>query len=258
MGHQKAALEIITKMFTPQSVMQTPVGRMCLTWYVRFDNFVALMGGFPTDLPREWFNSMLSFTQSQASLDPEALRWKIDERTARLRLITYDMSILFAKGSRGQISHEDFNQSHDRLTQRLEAWKDSWDPALTDERYLVRDFPHRRPPRPEDIVDPYTPGILYDFPLFSSTIVMAEWHGIMIMHKCQSSNTPPEQLFMSLGMHAYATCQYFETLEHWPSTPKGTLILIQSCIAIAALFLPQTERHHMWCRRKFALLESLG
>jgi hypothetical protein len=258
MGHQKAAFEIITKMFTPQSVMQTPVGRMCLTWYARFDNFVALMGGFPTDLPREWFNSMMIFHQNQGATDPEALRWKIDQRTARLRLITYDMSILFAKGSRGQITPDDFNQSHDRLTRRLEEWKDSWDPVLTDARYLVKHFPHRRTPTPEDIVDPYSPGILYDFPLFSSTIIMAEWHSIMIMHKCQSSNTPPDQLFGSLGMHAYATCQYFETLERWPSTPKGTLILIQSCIAISALFLPQNSKHHMWCRRKFALLETMG
>lgn len=258
MGHQKAAFEIITKMFSPQSVMQTPVGRMCLTWYGRFDNFVALMGGFPTDLPREWFQSVITFHQSQAAANPDVLRWKMDERTGRLRLITYDMSILFAKGSRGQMAPEDFNNGHDLLTRRLEEWKDTWDPALTDARFLVTHFPHRGPPDPDDIVDPYSPGILYDFPLFSSTVIMAEWHSIMTMHQCQSSNTPPEQLFMKLGMHAYATCQYFETLEYWPSTPKGTLILVQACIAIAALFLPQDEKHHMWCRRKFALLETTG
>lgn len=258
MGHQKAAFEIITKIFSPQTVMQTPTGRMCLTWYIRFDNFVALMGGFPTDLPREWFSNVVSYHQAQGAANPEALRWKMDERTARLRVITYDMSILFARGSRGQIAPGDFNAAHDQLTRRLEEWKNTWDPALTDPRYLVTEFPHKRPTDPDDIVDPYSPGILYDFPYFGSTVIMAEWHSIMIMHKCQSSNTPKPQLFMSLQTHAYATCQYFETLEYWPSTPKGTMITVQACIAIAALFLPQNAQHHSWFRRKFALLETLG
>lgn len=258
MGHQKAAFEIITKMFTPQTVMQTPMGRMCLSWYARFDNFVALMGGFPTDLPREWFTAMVSFHQSQMTANPDAIRWKIDERSARLRLISYDMSIVFARGSRGQISPEEFVQEHDKLSERLMSWKNTWDPALSDANYLVTEFTHRQPLDPDDFVDPYAPGILYDFPLFSSTVISAEWHSIMVMHKCQSSSTSPEILFADLRSHAYATCRYFETLEFWPSTPKGTMVLMQAGIAIASLFLPQDSRHQMWLRRKFAFLENMG
>jgi hypothetical protein len=258
MGHQKAAFEILTNMFTPQTVMQTPMGRMCLHWYARFDTFVALMGGFPTDLPREWFTAMVEFYQSQMSIFPDQVRWKIDEWSARLRLISYDMSILFSRGSRGQISPQQFNVEHDQLTAALVEWKETRNSALSDPRYLVTDFPKPGPTAPDDIVDPYTPGILYEPPLFTTTILCAEWHSIMIMHKCQSSNTPPEILFAELGHHAYTTCQYFETLEFWPSTPKGVLILTQACIAIAALFLPQDARHHMWFRRKFALLETMG
>ncbi|KAK7431476.1 hypothetical protein QQZ08_001966 [Neonectria magnoliae] len=258
MGHQKAAFEILTNMFTPQTIMQTPMGRMCLQWYARFDNFVALMGGFPTDLPREWFTAMVEFNQSQMMSYPGELRWKMEEWSARLRLISYDMSILFARGSRGQIPAEQFIIEHDHITQLLLEWKENRDPAMCDNRYLVTDFPTPRPVDPDDIVDPYTPGILYEPPLFSTTILSAEWNSIMIMHTCQSSNMTPEILFGELGRLAYTTCQYFETLEHWPSTPKGVLILIQASIAIAALFLPQDARHHMWFRRKFALLETMG
>lgn len=258
MGHQKAAFEIITKIFTPQSVMQTPMGRMCLSWYARFDNFVALMGGFPTDLPREWFNAIVEFHQTQIVANPNELRWKIDERSARLRLITYDMSIVFARGSRGQLSPEEFIQEHDKLSTRLLDWKTTWDTALSDPKYLVTDFAHRQPLDPDDFVDPYAPGVLYSGPLLSTTVISEEWHSIMIMHMCQSSNTPPEVLFAKLMKHAYATCQIFETLEFWPSTPKGALVLMQAGIAIATLFLPQDDRHQMWLRRKFAILESMG
>lgn len=258
MGHQKAAFEIITKIFSPQTVMQTPMGRMCLSWYARFDNFVALMGGFPTDLSRDWFTAKVDYYQFQIDAHPEIIRWKLDNSSARLRLIGYDMSILFARGSRGQMSTEQFIMEHNELTNALVGWKETLDPAVVDPNYLVRNFNPRHPPDPDDIVDPYSPGILYDFPLFTTTLLCAEWNSIMIMHKCQSSGMRPDILFAELRHHAYATCQYFETLEYWPATPKGVLILIQACIAIATLFLPQDARHHMWIRRKFALLERKG
>lgn len=258
MGHQKAAFEIITKLFNSQTVMQTPMGRMCLSWYARFDNFVALMGGFPTDLPREWFTAKAEYYRSQMEANPDAIRWKLDNSSARLRIIGYDMSILFARGSRGQISHEQFIVEHDQITEALVDWKTNLDPAVLDPKYLVTDFSYRRPPDPDDIVDPYCPDILYDFPLFTTTLLRAEWNSIMIMHKCQSSGMRPDILFAQLRHHAYRTCQYFETIEFWPKTPPGVLILVQACIAIATLFLPQDARHHMWIRRKFALLERMG
>lgn len=258
MGHQKAAFEIITKVFNSQTVMQTSMGRMCLNWYARFDNFIALMGGFPTDLPREWFGAIVEFHEKQKLADPNTLRWKMECSSAQLRLITYDMSILFARGSRGQTTDDEFNQEHEKLTRDLMNWKANIDPAILDQKYLVTDFPPMRDANPDDIVDPYTPGILYNFPLFKTTLLCAEWNSIMIMHISQSSNLPKDILYSELRRYAYATCQYFETLEFWPSTPKGTLILIQACIAIAALFLPQDARHHMWFRRKFALLETMG
>ncbi|UZP40857.1 hypothetical protein NXS19_008673 [Fusarium pseudograminearum] len=220
MGHQKAAFGIITSIFTPQTIMQSPVGRVVT--------------------------------------NPDEIHWKIDEWSAQLRLISYDMSILFARGSRGQISPEDFIKEHELINQRLIDWKEKRDPALQDPKYLVRDFPPPETLDPEDFVNPYTVGILYERPLFDVTVLCAEWNSIMIMHKCQSSGTRPDQLFADLNRHAYRTCQYFETLEFWPSTPRGVLVLIQACIAIAALFCPQDARHHMWFRRKFALLETMG
>lgn len=255
MGHQKAALEVITSIFPPETVMQTPIGRTCLNWYSRYDNYVAIMGGFPTELPREWLEAVVEYSQRRAAENPDDVRWKIDCRSAQLRVITYDMSMLFARGSREQ---EDFADMHGQITQRLLDWKDGWDPALTDPSHFVTDTSYRKPPDEDDIVDPYQPGVLFRPPLFTTTLISAEWHSIVMMHLSQSASASPRQLFEELAKHAYAACQYFESVEFWPQKPKGSMISLQPCISIAALFLPQDMRHQMWIRRKFALLDMLG
>jgi hypothetical protein len=258
MGHQRAAFEFLTYLYTPQSAMQTPLGRMVVAWYARFDVFVGLMGGFPTALPREWFTAFVDYCQAQVATASDNIRWKVEERAAQFSLVSMDMSMLFARGSRGEISAEAFAAEHDQLSKRLEDWKANWDPALTDPSHLVTEFPQERLLGGNDIVNPFARGVLYDLPLFSTTMATAAWHSIMVMHKCQSSTMPKEQLYAELASHSYAICQIFEAVELWPPSPKGALITIQACVAIAALFLPQDSRHHMWVRRRFALLETMG
>jgi len=258
MGHQKAALEIFTKLYTPQSAMQTATGRMIFWWYARYDVFIGIMGGFQTALARSWFTTSVEYCQAKAVEHPSELRWKYEENSAQLRLISMDMSILIHKENRGQITPELFSDEHQFIEKRLIDWRNNWDPALTNPSYFVTDFPNARPLSVDDIVDPFAPNVLYHEPLFPTTMLTAEWNSIMTMHKCQSSTTDRMQLFGDLARHAFGICQIFEAVENWPHSPKGCLIMIQACIAIGALFLPQDDRHRMWSRRKFALLETKG
>jgi hypothetical protein len=145
MGHQKAAFEILTTLFTPETIMQTPTGRMILAWYARFDVFVAIMGGFRTALPREWFTTFVEFCQKQQSTHSDSLKWKLEGASGALRLISMEMSLLFASGNRGEISPQDFAFEHQRLTESLLAWSKNLDPAITDPKYLVTDFSYKRP-----------------------------------------------------------------------------------------------------------------
>lgn len=259
MGHQKAAFEMLAHLFTPETATQSAIGRMIVSWYGRFDIFIAIMGGFPTMLAPEWFTIFVEYCDKQAaSGDADSIHWKTEAESGRLRVISREMSTLFARGSRGQIPPEDFATEHERIQKSLQDWKDGWDQALTDHSHLVTDFSHARPLTSDDIVNPFVPGVLYDFPVFSTTLLTSEWNSTMMMHKCQSSTTKREQLYSELREHAYAICQIFEAVESWPSTPKGSLVLIQACIALSALFLPQDAKHHRWIRRKFALLETMG
>lgn len=257
LGHKNAAFEIFINMFPHQTCMQTPMGRMICNWFSRFDSFVAIMGGFPPSMPREHFDQMILYHASQIEAFEDNLRWKIALRSARLRQMGWDMALLYARASRGQILPQVFNEAHDKLTHDLLEWRTTWDPALTDPKYLVKDFP-RTEPDPDDIVNPYKPGTLYHNPLLNSTVIAAEWISIMIVHKTQSTNTPPEVLIPDLTKRAYEVCQYYETMEFWAHRPNGLMLLLQAAIQMAILFLPQDSKHQMWARRKFALTEPMG
>jgi hypothetical protein len=256
MGHQRAAMELLVQLYTPDTATDSVTSRMLLSWYTRYDVFVSLMGGIETALPAEWFSALLNYGREQLALEPDSITWKADESSSRLRLISRKISVLFAKAAKGDLTDESFAQEHGRLGKELEEWKATLDPALTDETMLVRDFTYGRPLKEDDIVNPFEPGVLYQLPLFMTTISTCSWHSIVIMHAL--GRKPQGEEAARLSVHAYAICRIFETIEHWPFTPPGTLIAIHASLAIAALFLPRDDRHHMWMRRKFASLETSG
>ena len=168
--------------------------------------------------------------------------------------------MLYAKAARGELAGDDYLAEHRGLSQQLQDWKNAWDPSMTDTSLLVADFSSKTKPYPQDdVVRPFIPGILYHEPLFASTLLTCEWHSIVIMHGCQAiMGDGAEAQRSMLGEHARAICQIFELVERWPSTPKGSLISIHACLAIATLFVTRDARHHNWIRKKFALLESMG
>ncbi|KAK4237299.1 adhesion and hyphal regulator 1 [Achaetomium macrosporum] len=258
MGHQKAAFEVLTHNFTAQSIMQTPLGRVALMWYARFDLFIGIMGSFGTSLSREWYLAPVEYYEARAAAEPHNVGWKIEACSARLRLNSMEMCLLFAKGAKREVTEEEYSAEHRKLSAIWDNWKESWDPALTDAAFLVAEFPGNQALDPDDIVNPFAPGVLFRPPLFASTLMKCEYHSIALMHASQSAGKLTEEDRARLMEHAYAVCQICETVELWPNSPAGSLILLHSCLAIAALYLPQDARHHMWVRRKLALLETMG
>ncbi|KXX75442.1 Adhesion and hyphal regulator 1 [Madurella mycetomatis] len=257
MGHQRAAFEVLTQLFTPQSVMQTPAGRMALMWYARFDVFIGIMGSFETTLSSEWYSAPVEYYDLKVAAEPHNVSWKIEASHARLRRTSMEMSLLYAKGAKREVTEDEYTAGHRRLSAALDDWKNSRDPVMTDAAFLVSDFPGNQTPGADDAVIPPAPGVLFRPPLFASTILMCEYHSIVLMHGSQAANLT-EETRAELTEHAYAICQICETVELWPNSPPGSLIILQSCLAIASLFVRRDSRHHMWIRRKFALLERMG
>lgn len=238
--------------------MAEPMTRVILGWYMRFDVFAGLMGGFETVLSRQWFSYSYEFFQHQAATELENLDWKIETAIAQYRLLATDMSLLFAKMGKGAVSHERFLVENDMIRKRIEEWQTKMDPALQDSRYLVTDFPNRRPFESDDIVDPYLPGILYSGPLWVMNGATLDWISIDLMHRYQTALTTQTQPSAELGIMAYRTCQLFEACEYYPGSPPGTVLALQASLGIASLFLPKDEKHSMWARRKLATIESHG
>lgn len=276
MGHQRAAYEVLTQLYTPELIIETPAGSAILAWYNRYDVLVGLMGGFATALPEQWFTCLVDYYRSMSMREPSNPVWKIEECSARLRLLSREVSLLVGKQSTSVISDQTYSDEHANLSRRLEAWKDGWDPSLSDPDYLVHDLVDRAADAPDSIVDVSAPGTLYQGPLFPATLLSCEWHTVVILHECQKLVSPAQkddndedyedehegeeqqEVQARLLEQSYAICRIVESIELWPSSPRGSLTITQACLGIAALFLPRDKKHQLWIRHKFALLEALG
>ena len=238
--------------------MQTEMSRVILAWYMRFDVFAGVIGGFETALSREWYSYTQEFFEQQVAREPANLKWKIESVIAQSRLVAMDMTLLFAKKGKGEISDIQFIDENKVIGKRIEEWKTKMDPALQDSRFLVTDFTNTRPLDPDNIVDPYIPGTLYHGPLFAMNLAMIDWYSIDITHQYQTALILKTQPSEFLRFKSYAICQLFEALEFWPGSPPGTIIACQANLGIACLFLPRSGKYAMWGRQKLATIESNG
>ena len=82
--------------------MQTEMSRVILAWYMRFDVFAGVIGGFETALSREWYSYTQEFFEQQVAREPANLKWKIESVIAQSRLVAMDMTLLFAKKGRAK------------------------------------------------------------------------------------------------------------------------------------------------------------
>lgn len=238
--------------------MQDAPSRVILGWYTRFDVFAGLMGGFETVLDREWFKYAQDYCTQQVQQQPQDLEWKIEHALALQRLIATDMSLLFSKNGKGEITTEEFIQENGLITARLNNWKIGMDPELQDPAYLVTDYSGAREVDPDDIVDPYLKGTLYHGRLWAMNFANLDVAALTLMHKYRTALFMKTETSRDLAMKAFEVCQLFEAIEFYPGGPKGAILAAQASIAIACLFLPRDETHAMWSRRKFATIECNG
>jgi hypothetical protein len=228
-------------------------------WYSHFDVFASLMDSGETVLEREWFLACQQYHLEQAERHQDDISHRIEEAIANLRLITVDMSTLFAGRAKGSICYSDFVGENDALTRRISEWHSDMHPSLRDQAFAVTSF--RGAPRldPDDIVDPYSPGILFKGPIWTMNFVLLSWYTLDLMHRYQTALALQRQPPVELEHMALQTCQLFEAIEYYSDAPPGsTLTAAHASLAIASLFLPKDDRHITWARRKFAKVEQLG
>lgn len=248
---------MLMELFTPKSVMDTEETRVILGWYMRFDVFAGLMGGFEAVLSRDWFSCAYEFNQKRAEQAPLNLNFKVEASISKLRLIAMDMSTVFAKMGKGEITFEQFVHENTAVGQKIAAFDAEMDPALKDPRFLVNDFSSAQPPS-GSIVNPYLPGVIYRGPLWVRNVLSIDFLSIDLMHKYQTALITQAQPSDELVQKAFESCQIFESTEMFPESPPGTILALQASLGIACIFLPRDDKHAMWARRKLAKIEAHG
>lgn len=249
---------------------------MILGWYTRFDLYGALMGGYRSTLPEVWIKLPHEYNiqqvQSLSTMkDPEETtyyRFKINKIVTQLRMVSYELANLTSDITKQRISFEQFIEEEKKLSGRLDAWLTEMDPALLDTKFAVTDFTGARPRDPDDIVDPYQPGLLFRGELWPMNILRQDHLGVVIMLKYlnftfakamgHEDGKDQSALHKDLQQLSYQTLQLFEAIEYWPGSPKGGVIAGQACLGIAPLLLPKDERHEKWFRKKMAIVECNG
>ncbi|OJD26716.1 hypothetical protein ACJ73_01897 [Blastomyces percursus] len=255
--HHQAAHRMLTELYTPEKINENEFRRNMFIWYTRFDIVSGILAGSEAILSREWYIACELFAVEDEASNPSDINKKFYTLAIRSRRVGMDIASLIAKTSRGLITIDEFSRQNQDITARLDKIQETWS-CLIHPDHLVTSFPNKVPLGPNDIVDPYVPGRIYDESLWDLNNLLVDIIGIRMMHKYQTGLLLQQLDLEELQADALKLCSLIETMERWPDKPKDSILQAQSSFALAALFIPNDEKHIMWSRRILAKVEQLG
>lgn len=256
MGHQKAAFEMLTRLYTPQSITESDFLLKVILWYIRFDLFVGFQSGGEAVLGREWYEAVHQCYVDKLRASPDDKGLQYEERFAHSRLVAKDSNDLFARTGKGLISPQEFMAQLPVLKEKVDNLQKDFGQDLIDPRYKVEHIPGETDP--DDIVDPHEPNIIWGGSSWTSNYLLLDTWGIIFMFNISASMALRQPFSLEVTKEAYKAVQVFEAMCAYPDAPPGTLLEAQVCFAIATLFLPKDAKTVQWCRRVFAKIEAAG
>ncbi|KAF2163946.1 hypothetical protein M409DRAFT_68192 [Zasmidium cellare ATCC 36951] len=258
LGHQRAAYQILTDLFTPQTIMQDETRRQIINWYIRFDLFAGIMSGGETILDRAWFAAAADFYERQTRDRPKDLGAVLEKYFATTRLLATDVTLLFAGKKKNTISDDDFVAGIQRLSAQFAEFGNTIETAFTDPSCFVKDFSGAPPPSDNDLFDFRDPNFLYAGELAPMNFVLTDHWAVDLMFKYQTSLAMGQAPPAELTEIAMKKCKMFEAIQYGAEGGSSAVLGCQASLGIMALFLPKEPRYTMWCRRKFVDIERLG
>ncbi|KAJ4337767.1 hypothetical protein N0V95_008246 [Ascochyta clinopodiicola] len=256
MGHQKAAFEMLTRLYTPKTIVQSDFLLKVLLWYTRFDLFVGLQSGGEAVLSRDWYDAVHECYITKIRDNPDDLGYKYEERFAYSRIVAKESSDLFSRMGKGLLSPEEFMEQLPAVKSKLEGMPKAVSPECLDPTYKVKNM-HGQP-GPEDIVNAFEPNVIWGDDLWTSNFLFLDFWSINFMYDISTSMAFKKPFEPELTTLAFKSAQVFEAMCAYPKAPYGAIIEAQVSFAIATLFLPKDPKTVQWCRRTFAKVESLG
>ena len=258
LGHQRAAHQILTSLFTPQTITQDETRRKIINWYNRFDLVAGILSGGETKLNREWIVACHEHHHRQAKDRPDDLAAKFEDFFAKSRLLATDVTLLFAAKKREAISDEVFAQRTRGLMGDYADFGHTLETSFADPSNFVKSFSKAPPPSDDDVSDYRDPQFLYAGDLFTMNYIMTDFWAIDMMFKYQLARAQDQPPTAEVAELALKMCKIFEAIEMCDQGPPGRVLGSQGSLGIASLFLPKDQKHTDWCRRKLALVEQQG
>lgn len=256
MGHQKAAFEMLTRLYTPETITKTDFLCKVLIWYIRFDLFLGFQSGGEATLGREWYVAVHAAYAQRAKDNPEDLGMRYEERFAHSRLAARDSNDLFARTGKGLISPQDFMAQLPTLRERVESLQKEIPSILLDAKHKVHSIPGE--PDPDGITNPYEPDLIWGGPLWTTNFLFMDMWGLQFMVAISTSMALKQPVDPEITKKAYEVVQMYEAMCAYPEAPPGARLEAQITFAIAALFLPKDPRTMQWVRRSFTKVEAAG
>jgi hypothetical protein len=256
MGHQKAAYDMLTRLYTPETITQSEFLLKVLLWYTRFDLFVGFQSGGESVLSQDWYVAVHNHYVAGVQRQPDNLGLGYEERFSYSRLVAKESCDLFARKAKGLLSDEAFMQQLTEVSAKIERLEKDIDPILLDPKDKVQSIPGTLDP--ESVVDYHEPGIIWDGPRWTTNYLILDMYGIMFMHHislCMAMRKPFEEEYVD---KAYKAIQAFQAILNYPKAPPGALIEAQATMAIASIFMPKREETTTWCRKQFVKVEAAG
>lgn len=258
MGHRRAAHQILTDLFTPETIMQGATRRRILSWYSRFDILTGSMAGDLLHLGREWYAAQSEFSSCQARDRPDDMEARINSYIATSRLLHTDGISVVAARKRNVINDEEFAARTARLAEEYSKFSQVLNLVSADPSNFFKSWP-RSSPEETSITDVGDPKFLFKAESFAKNYVLADWWTFDLYFKQQVASVqrqPPTPEMVGLAVRA---CKIIDAIfENCDQGPPGAILGCQSSLRVAALFLPKEKRYTDWARRKFALIEQHG
>lgn len=256
--HQRAAYQIITEIFQPETIMRSETHRKIIAWYIRFDLFAGFMSGHESVLGREWHVACADFYARQARDKPKDLGSLFEEKFARSRLIAVDIAFLFSQKQQGITSDEDFGMGIMSTMSELDRMKEELESAFKDTRQFVKEFPNAPASVSDSVVDSTDANFLWAGELFPWNFILIDFWAIYLLFKSQVAQFNPLISGEEVLELAFKVGKMFEALQYCDQDPTAMMLGAQASLGMAAACLPKDEKTVNWCRQKYATIESCG
>ncbi|KAL2793560.1 hypothetical protein BJX66DRAFT_223065 [Aspergillus keveii] len=254
--HHQAAHVLIRELLTPESASFDDVHRHLFEWYARFDIVAGLVSGNEMVLGRDWYIVREEYDAKEAANHPDDIEKQLALTSSINRRFGLEMASLYAKLSRGMIDFGDFLAQNEQLGQNLDRVRDILSRFAT--QYIIQTYPDQKPLTKDDIVDPYIPGGLHYGPLWDANFAWIDYYSTKAMYKFQFLTATQQGSMEELMALSFEQARLIETIERWPDKEKGYVFGFKNSITMASMFFPRDNKHLMWCRRTFALMEQSG